>query len=180
MQGVISKAECKFRTCHFILNTEPVSIKWHLSMFSNHRIVFLHYGHSTVPFPNLMPASKNLSLRTFAHTYTLGLYLLTSKGTSLLSAEVIMQPRNSPCSRKEAEEQLYFKGNFKNNHTTSSIATLTWKLSDLSFSTLNNLAKYEIAKTKLRSLDGTYLIRNSLKFTAPGGCCIHAALQMTL
>lgn len=175
MQSVIPKAECEFGTCHFILNTVSVSIKWHLSMFSKHRIIFPHYGHTTVPFQNLKPASKCLSLQSFAHTWCAAL-----KGTFLLSVEVIMQPRNSIGSRKETKEQLYFKGNLKNNHPASSIATLTWKLrkalSDFSFSTLNNMVKYGIAKTKLRTLDGTYLTRNSLKFTAPGGCCFHAVL----
>lgn len=137
------------------------------------QIIFPHYGDTTVPFQNLKPASKCLSLRSFAHTWC-----ATLKDTSLLSAEVITQWRNCPYSRKETKDQFDFKGNLKNNHPASSIATLTWKLrkalSDFSFSTLNNMVKYGIAKTKLRSLDGTYLTRNSLKFTAPGGCCFHA------
>lgn len=106
-QSVISKPECEYRMYHFILNTESVSTKLHLSMFSKHRVVFPHYDH-IVPLQNLKPGSKCLSLRSFAHTKR-----ATLKGTSLLSTEGIMQPKNSPWSRKETKEQLPFTGNLK-------------------------------------------------------------------
>lgn len=160
---VIAKGKCEFRMCKFILVTESVSIKWKLSMFSKYRIIFPCHtcGHTTIPFQNLKPASKHLSLRSFAHTWC-----ATLKGTSLLSDDVIMQCRNNLCSREETKEHLYFKGNLKNYHPASSIATLMWKLrkalSDFSFSTLNTTVKYGNIKTKLRILDGTFLTRNSL------------------
>lgn len=98
MQSGIPKADCEFKTCHFILNTESVPIKLYLSMFSKCRIIFSFYGHAAVPFKNLKPASKYLSLRNSAHTLC-----ATKKDPSLLSAKVKMQPRNSSCVRKEAK-----------------------------------------------------------------------------
>lgn len=41
------------------------------------------------------------------------------------------------------------------------------------------MVKYGIAKMKWGNLDDSYLARNSLKFTAPGGCYFHAVLYMT-
>lgn len=92
-----------------------------------------------------------LSLTSFAHTWC-----ATLKVISLLSAEIIMQPRNSPRSRKGTEEFQMLQKKFEKQSPCKLYTNIYMKTEKSPFRTFlsAHLSTWlnEIAKTRLRSL----------------------------